>query len=203
MSALCQWRGRGTRRLWGRFRSASHSLAILFRVVLLIAQRRRSHDVTSRRKKTSPRTIKRIGEMGGTKERRKRRSHEAMFLSHLLFCRLSIFPLIHRERTFYFSPRPRRSSLLWNTRPWERELPHHPLLATPSRVLFFSARHDRSVLQGSALRASTSVPDSQGRTDLRRPRRDQRRRLDVTSSEIWNFPAVTRTTLLPRILLTV
>lgn len=55
------------------------------------------------------------------------------------------------------------------------ELPHHPLLATPSRVLF-SARHDRSVLQGSALRASTSVPGSRGTTDLRRLRRGRRRR---------------------------
>lgn len=112
---------------------------------------------------------------------------EATFLSHLLFYRLSIFPLIHWERTFYFSPRPRRSPFLWNTRPGECELPHHPPLATPSRILF-SARHDHSVLQGSALRASTSVPDSRG-TDLLRLRRRQLRRHE---SEMWNFHTITK-----------
>lgn len=135
-------------------------------------------------------------------EQRERRSCEATFLSHPLFCRLSIFPLIHRERTFYFSPRPRRSSLLWNTRPGERELPHHPSLATPSRVLF-SARHDRSVLQGSALRASTSVPDSRGTTDLRRLQRGRQRPATTSARAGCGIfpPCRNENTLLLRILL--
>lgn len=97
-------------------------------------------------------------------EKREEQSCEATFLvsTFLSLIHISVDP--PRTNFLFLASSSKIVSLKYSPR---GERPNPSSFWPHPRVLF-SPRHDRSVLQGSALRAWTSVPGSRGTTDLRR-----------------------------------